>query len=518
MQGAQQGHSVHSSIDGQSATIKSRVVMEQIVKDFPGVRALNQVNFEVLPGEIMGLVGENGAGKSTLMKILSGVYQPDSGNLLIDGSLVVINSPAEAMKLGVRIIYQEIDLVPALTVKENIFLGHMITRNGLLDMKQMAHDAHELLGRLGFDFDPNAEVGRLGIAQQQIVAIAKALSSNAKVLVLDEPAAVIPEKDLSVLFQLLKRLAEQCISVIYISHRLKEVLDITDRITVLKDGQLVGVVKTSEATEERLTRMMVGRVLTDYFPERGAKTGEEILKVENLFTRDVRDISFTLHKGEILGIYGLVGSGRTELAKALFGVVAHTSGRILLEGEPVAIDNPQKAIRLGIGLLVEDRKGEGLVLNANVSTNITLANYSTIAVAGWINSMRERKLARQYVDALHVKTPSLDTITQSLSGGNQQKVVLAKWLCREAKLLIFDEPTRGIDVGAKAEIYQLMANLVSRGIGILMISSELHEVLGIADRVLVMNKGQIVGEVNGKEATEELLVSIAMGVNNNDNG
>ncbi len=436
------------------------------------------------------------------------VYQPDSGNLLIDGSPVVINSPAEAMKLGVRIIYQEIDLVPALTVKENIFLGHMITRNGLLDMKQMAHDAHELLGRLGFEFDPNAEVGRLGIAQQQIVAIAKALSSNAKVLVLDEPAAVIPEKDLSVLFQLLKRLAEQCISVIYISHRLKEVLDITDRITVLKDGQLVGCVKTSEATEER-SPDDVGRVLTDYFPERGAKTGEEILKVENLFTRDVRDISFTLHKGEILGIYGLVGSGRTELAKALFGVVTHTSGRVLLEGKPVTIDNPQKAIRLGIGLLVEDRKGEGLVLNANVSTNITLANYSTIAVAGWINSIQERKLARQYVDALHVKTPSLDTITQSLSGGNQQKVVLAKWLCREAKLLIFDEPTRGIDVGAKAEIYQLMANLVSRGIGILMISSELHEVLGIADRILVMNKGQIVGEVNGKEATEELLVSIA---------
>lgn len=486
--------------------------MRDIVKKFPGVYALDHVDFEVRKGEIMGLVGENGAGKSTLVKVLSGVYRQDAGNILIEGQHVKIPNTAAALELGIRVIYQEIDVVPVLSVKENIFLGQMPTTRGLLiDWHEMTRRARDLLIRLGFNIDPNVEVGKLGIAQQQIVVIAKGLSSNVRLLILDEPAATIPEKDLEVLFKLLRQLANHGIAIIYISHRLKEVLDITDRITVLKDGRMVGIVNTQEASKELLTSMMVGRSLRDYFFKKKVKIGEEIMRVEHLVTRDVQDINLQLHKGEILTIYGLVGSGRTELAKALFGSVPKLSGNVLFEGKKVNIDNPHKAIRLGIGLLVEDRKSEGLVLDASVSVNITLANYSVIAPRGWVNRRKEQGIARHFIDVLQVKTPSLDTITRELSGGNQQKVVLAKWLCTEAKVLIFDEPTRGIDVGAKVDIYHLMASLIERGIGILMISSELQEILGIADRVIVMREGRIVGELPREKATEELLINIAMG-------
>ena len=490
--------------------------MRGIVKEFPGVCALDHVDFEVRKGEIMGLVGENGAGKSTLVKVLSGAYRQDAGSVFIEGKHVKIPNPAAALELGIRVIYQEIDVVPVLSVKENIFLGQMPTRGLLIDWHEMTRRARDLLIRLGFNIDPNVEVGKLGIAQQQVVAIAKGLSSNVRLLILDEPSAVIPEKDLEVLFKLLRQLANHGIAITYISHRLKEVLDITDRITVLKDGCMMGIVNTQEASKGLLTSMMVGRSLRDYFPKKKVKIGEEIIRVEHLVTRDVQDINFQLHKGEILTIYGLVGSGRTELAKALFGAVPHLSGNVLLEGKKVNIDNPHKAIRLGIGLLVEDRKSEGLVLDASVSVNITLANYSVIAPRGWINSRKEQGIARHFIDVLQVKPPSLDTITRELSGGNQQKVVVAKWLCTEAKLLIFDEPTRGLDVGAKVEIYKLMASLIERGIGILMISSELHEVLSIADRVMVMREGRIVGELPREKATEELLINIAMGVTKHD--
>jgi ribose transport system ATP-binding protein len=498
-----------------------RLRMIDMVKDFPGVRALDHVTFEVRAGEIMGLVGENGAGKSTLAKILSGAYRPDSGRVILNGREANINVPADALKLGVRVIYQEVDLVPALSVKENIFLGRMPTRRGLLDKRGMTREARRVLGEVGFDIDPDVELGKLGVARRHIVAIAQALTSPVQVLVLDEPSAVIPEKDMRTLYDLLHHLARQGTAIVYISHHLQEVLDIADRITVLKDGARVGVVRSTEVDEQTLANMMVGRDLEDYYPERRQRIGDVALQVEGLsteglVTQDIHDINFTLRKGEILGIYGLVGSGRTELAKTLFGVTPYKSGRILIEGKEVTVHSPAQAIALGLALLVEDRKDEGLVLDANVTANITMANYAGISRSGWILAQREKSVAQEYTDKLHIKTPSLQTVTKSLSGGNQQKVVLAKWLFRQAKILVFDEPTRGIDVGAKAEIYQLMNELVNQGVAVIMISSELNEILGMADHVIVMRQGRIAGEVSSEEATEERLVSIAMGVERHD--
>jgi ribose transport system ATP-binding protein len=493
------------------------VEMRGIVKDFPGVRALDNVDFTAHSGEIMGLVGENGAGKSTLIKILSGVYQKDAGQIFIEGREVNLNTPAKALSLGICIIYQEPDIVPALTVKENIFIGHMPTRTGLLRMSQMAGEAQRLVKELGFDIDVNTEASNLYLAQQQIVTIARALSRNVRILVLDEPAATISERDLCALFILLRNLANRGITVIYISHRLQEVLNITDRITVLKDGRMVGVVQTTEATEDSLTRMMVGRTLQEYYPSHQVKLSEDVFRIEDLTTEDVHNISFTLHKGEILGIYGLVGSGRTELAKALFGIIPHKLGHIFVEQKEARITGPRDAIGLGICFLTEDRKGEGLVLNASVSTNITMASYKAIARMGWINRLREQDIAQRYVDLLKIKISSLRNPVEILSGGNQQKVVISKWLCIEPKILIFDEPTRGIDVGAKMEIYQLIADLLKQGVGIILISSELNEILGMCDRIMVMHEGTIVDEVDKSLATEELLCSIAIGGRSNDN-
>jgi ribose transport system ATP-binding protein len=498
-----------------------RLQMKKIVKNFPGVRALDEVDFEVRTGEIMGLVGENGAGKSTLMKVLSGAYQPDEGSISLNAQEVDIHVPADALKLGIRVIYQEIDLVPALSVKENVFMGRMPARRGLLDMQEMARQTRQVLGEIGFDIDPNLELSKLSVARQHIVAIAQALSSPVQVLVLDEPSAVIPEKDMRALYDLLRQLAAKGISIVYISHHLQEILNITDRITVLKDGMLVGVVKTAEVDEQTLTKMMVGRDLKEYYPEHEAQIGQVVLQVEGLttegsVTQNIYDINLSVSQGEILGIYGLVGSGRTELAKAIFGALPYKAGRIFIDGREVSISSPRQAIALGLGLLVEDRKGEGLVLDASVTANITMANYAGISQAGWILSRRETSIVKEIVDRLRIKTPHLNTITRSLSGGNQQKVVLGKWLFRDAKILIFDEPTRGIDVGAKAEIYQLMNELAARGAAIIMIAAELNEILGMSDRIIVMRKGHIAGEVAGSQATEEQLVSIAMGVERHD--
>ena len=498
-----------------AAPLPNRVEMRGIVKRFPGVCALDHVDLEVRPGEIMGLVGENGAGKSTLMKILAGAYQLDEGQIFVNGAEVYLKTPAAALKLGIRVIYQEPDLVPVLTVKENIFLGRMLVRRGLLDLRRMSRKAADSLADLGFNIDPETLVGKLGVAQQQIVAIAKALSGPVEVLVLDEPAAVIPEKDLVTLFGVLRLLASRGIAIIYISHRLKEVLEITHRVTVLKDGCLVGVVPTSEATEQTLTSMMVGRAFKDVFPAHTPTLGAEALRIEHVTTEDVNDISLVVHHGEIVGMYGLVGSGRTELARALFGTVKLKAGQIFVDGKPVKIDGPRDAIALGIGFLTEDRKGEGLVLRNSVGINITMASYSGISKRGWIDFQREREIGRSYVESLRIKTPSLQTNVVTLSGGNQQKVVLAKWLCTKARVLIFDEPTRGIDVGAKVEIYHLMAGLAAQGVAVLMISSELHEILGMCDRTVVMYNRRIAGEVTRETASEELLVRMAMGVENN---
>lgn len=506
---------LHDERDNSSGNL--RVDMREISKSFPGVCALDRVTLQVRAGEIMGLVGENGAGKSTLIKILSGAYARDSGTIYINGREVHHINPLVALRMGIHVIYQEPDLVPVLTVKENIFLGHSITRLGLLAMKEMSKRARGLLNGLGFNIDPDTTLEHLSVAQQQIVAVAKALSDRAEVLVLDEPAAVLPENDLLKLTATMRVLREQGLGIVYISHRLQEVLGITDRITVLKDGKVVGVLETRNADENLLTNMMVGRSFEHYFPERQTQRGAEVFRTENLNTADVREVNLKVHKGEILGLYGLVGSGRTELARALFGIVPLESGRIFIDEKPVKIRGPRDAIGKGIGFLTEDRKYEGLVLPASVCLNATMASYSKIARMGWVNRRREQDITQHYIRALRIKTPNLRIPVASLSGGNQQKVVLAKWLCTDARLLIFDEPTRGIDVGAKAEIYQLMTDLAIRGIAIIMISSELPEVIAMCDRVLVMQTGRIVGEVEKSNATEQLLCSMALKGSTNGN-
>jgi len=512
------GEDSTSVVDMES--VNTRLYMKKIVKDFPGVRALDHVDFEVRSGEIMGLVGENGAGKSTLVKVLSGAYQQDSGSIFIDRQEVKINSPHDALELGIRVIYQEVELVPDLSVKENIFMGHMPTNLGLLDERKMRRETLRIFDDIKFKIDPDITLSKLSLANQHIVAIGQALSNNVQVLVLDEPSSVIPEKDMGPLYDLLHELAHKGIAIVYISHRLEEVLNISDRITVLKDGALVNVVETGEVDEQTLATMLVGRNLEEYYPDRTSNTSNEILRIEGLTTEEskthnIKDINLVLHKGEILGIYGLIGSGRTELAKTIFGVLPMSAGRILIEGHEVTINNPRQAISRGVGLLVEDRKDEGLVLDSSVMANITMANYPGISRYGWILANQEKQVAREYVDKLQIKTPYLETISRSLSGGNQQKLVLSKWLFRNAKILIFDEPTRGIDVGAKSEIYRLMNELVLRNVGIIMISSEINEILGMADRILIMRNGQIADEVAGAEANEEKLVSIAMGVEQN---
>ena len=499
-----------------------RLEMRGVVKTFPGVRALSDVNFDVRPGEIMGLIGENGAGKSTLMKVVSGAYIPDEGAVLLNGTEINLRRPADALAIGIKVIYQEIDLIPHLTVRENIFLGHMPTRRGLLDIDEMRREAKKHLLAVGFDIDPDAILSTLSVARQHIVAIAQALATDAQVLVLDEPSAVIPEKDMGSLYKLLHRLAGEGVAIVYISHHLQEVIDISNRITILRDGELVAVVDSHGRNERELADMMVGRTLDDYYPVRERDIGDVRLEItdvstDGLKTQDLDKVSLSVRAGEIVGVYGLVGAGRTELAKVIFGAHARSSGEIRIDGEPVRLRDPQEAILNGVGLLVEDRKDEGLDQDASVMCNITMANYPAISRNSWIRKRVESSMAKEYGDKLQIKAPSLLTRTRSLSGGNQQKVVLAKWLCRDAQILIFDEPTRGVDVGAKTEIYRLMNELVGRGVAILMMSAELNEIIGMSDRMIVMKQGQIAGEVQRKDATEERLVSLAMGVEHSDN-
>jgi ribose transport system ATP-binding protein len=488
--------------------------MRGISKQYPGVQALDNVDFEVRAGEVMALVGENGAGKSTLMKILAGAEMRDQGEILLDGKPVHITNPHEAMELGIRIIYQEFNLVPYLSAAENIFLGREPRARvpGFVDFRTMYARAQQLIDELGVQIDVRTPVQYLSVAQQQMVEIAKAISQNARVLAMDEPSATLTEHELQNLFRLIRRLKEQGVGIIYISHRLEEIFEIADRVTVLRDGKLVGVRYVAETNRDELIRMMVGREITEQFPTRKTQRGDVALEVRHLNRKGVlHDISLKVHKGEIVGMAGLVGAGRTELARAIFGADPIDSGEILLEGKPVRIRSPQDAIRLGIGLMTEDRKALGLILSMTVRENNTLANLKALTRLGFVQLRRERQVAEQYVRDLMIRTPSIEQAVKNLSGGNQQKVVLAKWLFTRSKVLIFDEPTRGIDVGAKAEIYQLMNRLAEEGVAILMISSELPEVLGMSDRILVMHQGRIAGELSREEATQERIMHLATG-------
>jgi ribose transport system ATP-binding protein len=472
--------------------------MENISKRFAGVHALESVDFEVYPGEVLGFLGENGAGKSTLIKILSGVYTRDQGTIQFHGEPYDIRSPQEAQRLGITTIYQELALVPHLSVAENIFLNRepLLAKNiGLVDFKTMAREAERILSDMGVEIPVGKRVRELTVAAQQMVEIAKAVSKNASLILMDEPTSSLSSKEVDALFSLMHRLKEKGVSVVFISHRLDEVLQVVDRIIVMRDGRRVGTLSKEEASEESIIRLMVGREV-GLFPKEVAKIGKPVLEVRNISAiNGTKNVSFTVHRGEIVGLSGLVGAGRTEVARAICGVDHITSGEILIDGVPTRIASPASAVTQGIGWIPEDRKLHGLVLGMDVKSNTTLAILKRISnIFGAVKNRPEREICQDYIDKLSIATPNVSQTVRNLSGGNQQKVVLAKWLSTKPKILIMDEPTRGIDVRAKAEVHALMSKLTQEGIGILMISSELPEIIGMSDRVIVMCQGRVTGE------------------------
>lgn len=482
-----------------------------ITKQFPGTLALDNVHLEIQPGEIHAVMGENGAGKSTMMKILSGVIAPDSGDIRFEGRPVAFTTPREALTLGIAIVHQELSLVPPLTVAENIFPGRLPTNAlGFVRYSALFDQAQQVLDKLNVDVNPRAIVETLSIANQQLVEITKALSLNCKILILDEPTSALTDHEADRLLAFLRRLAADGVGIVYISHKLKEIFAIADRITVLRDGTYIGTTRTAETTPDQIIRMMVGRELGNMYPPKNVKAGTTLLEV-----RDVREPgetignSFSLYAGEILGFAGLIGSGRSELARIIFGAEPRASGEILLNGEPVKIDSPKDAIKLGLGYLPEDRKAAGLFLDMSIKLNVASTVIDQVSTGFFIVGGKERNLADRYVKQLHISTPHIEQEIRRLSGGNQQKTLVAKWLAIHPKILIVDEPTRGIDVGAKKEIHYLLRQLAESGVGIIMISSELSEILGMSDRILVMHEGAIVAEYAAAEATEEKIIRSA---------
>ncbi|MGI9240516.1 MAG: sugar ABC transporter ATP-binding protein [Verrucomicrobiales bacterium] len=483
------------------------------MKTFPGVRALDGVSLDLHKGEVLALMGENGAGKSTLIKILSGVYQPDQGEIHVDGLPQHFHRPAESQAVGISVIYQELDLIPQLTVAENLFLGRERNRHfGFLDSREEIGQTREQLSELGVRLDPGAKVETLTVAEQQFVEIAKALAVDARIVVMDEPTAALSQREVERLFDIIGGLKSRGIGVIYISHRMDEVDRVADRVTVLRDGAHIGDLGAGQFDRDKIIHMMVGRSLDAEFPKQKVPRGEEILQVEHLQRPPkVRDVSFSLHRGELLGLTGLIGAGRTETARLIFGAERPSGGRIHLEGQPAEIHSPGDAIRRGICLLTEDRKTQGLVLCRSVQENFGLPNLDRLRRGFLIDETRELEQFESFSKSLRIRVPGAATPASALSGGNQQKLVLAKWLERETDIIIFDEPTRGIDVGAKVEIYELMNRLAAKGKAILMISSELPEILGMSDRVLVMHEGEIAGEIaDPQAATQEDILSLAM--------
>jgi ribose transport system ATP-binding protein len=491
------------------------LTLRGIRKAFPGVVALDGVDLDLLPGEVHVLLGENGAGKSTLMKIISGALRRDAGEICVNGTPVEISGPRHAQRLGIGIIYQEFNLVPHLSAGENIFLGREpMLAPGVLDQGRLLRDAQKQLTDLGVAIDARSIVSQLSVAEQQMVEVAKALSLNARVLIMDEPTSALTTQEINELFAAIRRLKARGVAIVYISHRMDELFAIGDRVTVLRDGRHVGTRAIGETTRAELERLMVGRDLKQHFPKRRAAIGEEALRVEQLTREGVlHDISFSIRRGEVVGLAGLMGAGRTELARAIFGADRIDRGRVFVRGEEKTISSPRAAIDLGLGLLTEDRKQHGLVLVLSVQENVCLPSVSRWSRAGIVPAKREAAATVQRIDELRIKTPGPRQLVRHLSGGNQQKVVLAKWLCTEADILIFDEPTRGIDVGAKVEIYQLINQLAARGAAILMISSELPEILGMSDRVLVMHAGRISAEFTAADVTQEKVLAAALGNN-----
>jgi ABC-type sugar transport system ATPase subunit len=493
--------------------------MKSIFKAFPGVQALDDVDFEIAAGEVVALVGENGAGKSTLMKILCGAYRKDAGHIFLEGREIEIENPHHAQQHNISIIYQEFNLTPNQSAAANIFISREPRQQGIgrflnfVDRRRMEREAQEHLERVGARVPATALIRDLSVAEQQMVEVAKALAVDARIIIMDEPTSALGEEEVETLFGIIETLKEQGIAIIFITHRLEEVLRIADRVVVLRDGRRVGGMPVSEATPEKIIRLMVGReLLVDMFRKEEAEIGEPLLESRGLTGGDlVRDVSFTLRRGEILGFAGLVGAGRTEAARLLFGVDRKEAGEILIEGSPVRINSPVEAVKAGMGLVPEDRGLQGLVLILPVQENIVLPTLDEHANGGWVNRPALRGTAQEYVDKLNIRTPHLRQKAMYLSGGNQQKVVVAKWLASNPKVLIMDEPTRGIDVGAKAEVHALMSQLAQAGMGIIMISSELPEILGMSDRILVMSEGRAVALLDRKEATQEKIMAYASG-------
>jgi ribose transport system ATP-binding protein len=486
--------------------------MKNITKCFPGVTALKDVNFSCLRGETHALVGENGAGKSTLIKLLSGNSFPTEGTIIFDGRELDAKTPHQAMEKGIAIIYQELNLVGELNAVENIFLGREYRKGPFVDFTRMKEEAEQILKSMGMEIDMDVPISRLSVAQQQMIEIAKALSMNAKLIVMDEPTATLTSHEVANFFKIVKRLKEEGVTIIFISHHLEENFELCERMTVLKDGEYMGTYEMEGMTEEKIIQLMVGRELKEIYPPKNEKVSDEVtLSVRGITNHKVKDVSFDLKKGEILGISGLVGAGRTELVRSIFKADPMKCGDIYLHGFKKVIRNPREAIQNGIALLTEDRKMQGLVLGLPISTNITLPILNKVRKGLFINKKAECQIANDYVNSLKIATPSISVQALNLSGGNQQKVVLAKCLAANCEILILDEPTRGIDVGSKVEIYNLMRKLCEQGKSIIMISSELPEIIGMSDRVLVMRDGRINAEIVGDDMTEEKIMQYAMG-------
>ena len=488
------------------------LTMKGIDKSFPGVHALDHVDLELKRGEVHALMGENGAGKSTLMKVLTGIYTKDSGTITYEGREVEFHNTREAQEAGIVIVHQELNMVGDLSVAQNIFIGREFTKGIMIDDRKMIEESKRLFDELHIDIDPKAKMSDLTVGKQQMCEIAKAISHKAKVIIFDEPSAALTEKEIEDLFRIIRDLRAQDMGIIYISHRMDEIKVITDRVTVMRDGTYVGTLITEECTKEDIINMMVGRVIYEDPKTKSAVPADApvVLKVEHLNAgRMVQDVSFELHKGEILGFSGLMGAGRTETARALFGADPKESGDIYVNGEKVTINSPEDAVKHGIGYLSEDRKRYGIVVQKTIAENSTLASLEEYMSGAFINKRAENEVAERYVRELDTKTPGVDQLVVNLSGGNQQKVVIAKWLVRNCDILIFDEPTRGIDVGAKNEIYKLMNKLASEGKSIIMISSEMTEILRMSDRIVVMCEGKKTGEIPIEEATQEAIMDKA---------
>ncbi|WP_094546369.1 xylose ABC transporter ATP-binding protein [Petroclostridium xylanilyticum] len=496
--------------------------MVNITKEFPGVKALDNVSFRVKRGEIHALVGENGAGKSTLMKVLSGVYPAGTydGSIILNGKEQHFNHIKDSEKAGIAIIYQELALVKQMNVCENIFLGNEIQSKGIINWDKAFVETKKILQEVRLNINPSTKIINLGIGQQQLVEIAKAISKRADLLILDEPTAALTEAETDTLLEILKELKNRGVTCVYISHKLNEIFRIADTVTVLRDGKTIATKDIKELDEDKIISLMVGRELTQRFPRKEHMPGDIVLEVNNWTVYDpempdkilIDNVSFKARKGEILGIAGLMGSGRTELAMSIFGSYgSKISGEVKLDGEILKVKNPRDAIKAGLCYLSEDRKGNGLVLMMNIKDNISLASLNKVSNSGVINDNEEIKVSNKYVSELRIKTPSIEQKVANLSGGNQQKVAIGKWLMAQPKVLILDEPTRGIDVGAKYEIYNIMNELVDQGVCIIMISSELPEILGMSDRILVMHEGQLNGELSWEEATQEKVIFYATG-------